>query len=154
MKRIKLSVPAMQSEHCQNRVKKNVELLKELKISTLQPGYLSIDVPDDYMIKNIHLAIESTGYQIMRTESELVQEPEAEKKENIKRTLHFTSNIKCMGCVESVAPAFNESEKIDGWHVDLNSTNKILTIESNTITEEEVQNIVQSKGFKAEPIKK
>lgn len=142
MKKIKLTVPAMQSTHCQNRVKKSVEALGEVTITSLQAGLLEVEVPQDYLLKNVYTAVQSAGYEIMGVNAEEVKD----------QVLTFKSNINCMGCVESVAPALNQHGAIEGWKVDLKSKDKILTIESNGISDEEIINLVRSRGYKAERI--
>lgn len=145
MKKINLSVPAMQSLHCQNNVKKSVESLGEIKITNLKPGSLEVEIPDDYLINYVYTAVQSAGYEIMGVE----------KEEGIKKNgqvLTFKSNINCMGCVESVAMVLNNNDAIEGWQVDLKSKDKILTIESKGISKEEIIHLIQSKGYKAESI--
>lgn len=69
------------------------------------------------------------------------------------KTLKFKTNIICNGCLSEVTPLFNKSKKICHWNVDLNSSDKILTVNSNGITQEEVIQIVKKSGFNAIKIK-
>ena len=55
------------------------------------------------------------------------------------KEFQFKTNLNCGGCVSKVKS-------------DLDNADKILTVSSKGITEEEVIAIVKSKGFKAEPI--
>lgn len=64
----------------------------------------------------------------------------------------FRTNINCSGCVAKVTPALNETEEIKDWKVDTENPNKILTVETDNLNEEQVKAIVQKAGFKAEKI--
>lgn len=68
-------------------------------------------------------------------------------------TLNFKTNIKCSGCVATVTPFLNDIEQVDGWNVDTDSPDKILTVQTtdNRIGEE-VRKAVQRAGYKAEPM--
>ena len=66
--------------------------------------------------------------------------------------LKFKTTLNCGGCVSKVQADFDKAEGIQDWNVDIDNADKILTVNSKGITEEEVINIVKSKGFKAEPI--
>ena len=62
----------------------------------------------------------------------------------------FKTNINCGGCVAKVTPVLNQNEEIKEWNVDTNNPNKILTIETENLGEDEVKAIVSKAGFKAE----
>ena len=64
----------------------------------------------------------------------------------------FKTNINCSGCVATVTPALDQNEEIKNWKVDTNNPNKILTVESETLNEEQIKSIVQTAGFKAEKL--
>ncbi|WP_019990939.1 heavy-metal-associated domain-containing protein [Rudanella lutea] len=68
-------------------------------------------------------------------------------------TLNFKTNIKCSGCVAAVTPFLNDIEQVDGWNVDTDSPEKILTVQTtdNRIGEV-VQKAVERAGYKAEPM--
>jgi copper chaperone len=63
----------------------------------------------------------------------------------------FKTNIKCGGCISKVRPYLDGSGEIRSWHVDLNSPDRILTIEGE-ISSELVVKIIAAAGYKAEPI--
>jgi copper chaperone CopZ len=69
------------------------------------------------------------------------------------KELKFKTNLNCGGCVSKVQSDLDNTEGICHWNVDTANMDKILTVKSNGITEEEVIAIVNSKGFKAEPLK-
>jgi copper chaperone len=64
--------------------------------------------------------------------------------------LQFKTNINCSGCIAKVTPFLNDAEGIQHWEVDTNNKDKILSVESDGITEAEVMKKVQEAGFKIE----
>ncbi|WP_025663192.1 heavy-metal-associated domain-containing protein [Aquimarina megaterium] len=68
------------------------------------------------------------------------------------KTLKFKTNINCGGCVSKVTPFLNKQKGVESWVVDTNNLDKILTVESESATEEEVKATLQKVGFKAESI--
>ena len=67
------------------------------------------------------------------------------------KNLQFKTNLNCGGCVSKVKSDLDNAEGISEWNVDIANNDKILTIKSEGITEDEVVTIIKSKGFKAEP---
>ncbi|MCC5923523.1 MAG: cation transporter [Crocinitomicaceae bacterium] len=63
----------------------------------------------------------------------------------------FKTNIKCGGCIEKVTPALEKLNDIT-WEVDTNIPEKILTVETENISENEVIQAVEQAGFKIEKI--
>jgi copper chaperone CopZ len=68
------------------------------------------------------------------------------------KNLQFKTNINCGGCVASVKPHLDNAQGISNWDVDTANTDKILTIQSEGITEQEVIETVKKAGFKIEPV--
>lgn len=64
----------------------------------------------------------------------------------------FKTNINCSGCVSKVQPALDSTKGITNWNVDTDNTDKILTVSSEGISEDEVIRIVKAKGFNIETI--
>jgi len=62
----------------------------------------------------------------------------------------FKTNINCGGCVAKVTPFLSEAEGICHWEVDTTNKDKILSVNSDGITKEEVIQKVQEAGFKIE----
>ena len=62
----------------------------------------------------------------------------------------FKTNINCSGCVARVTPALEQNTQIKNWKVDTNSPYKILTVETESLNEEAIKEIVLGAGFKAE----
>ncbi len=66
--------------------------------------------------------------------------------------LKFKTNINCNGCLKSVTPHLNKLESIDTWEVDLENSNKILTVNLNDDSGEEVIQAVKKAGFEIEQL--
>ena len=65
---------------------------------------------------------------------------------------HFKTNINCSGCVAKVTPSLNENPDIKEWKVDTANPAKVLTVETESLKEEDIKAIVQKAGFKAESL--
>jgi copper chaperone len=63
----------------------------------------------------------------------------------------FKTNIKCGGCIEKVTPALEKLQDIN-WEVDTTIPEKILTVQTEKISENQVIEAVQQAGFKIEKI--
>ena len=66
------------------------------------------------------------------------------------RNLQFKTNINCGGCVSKVTPFLNDAEGIEHWEVDTTTKDKVLSVDSDGITKEEVIQKVHEAGFKIE----
>ncbi len=64
----------------------------------------------------------------------------------------FKTNINCSGCVATVTPHLNAAEEVREWKVDTVNPAKILTVETESLNEQEVITIVEKAGFKAETV--
>jgi copper chaperone len=65
------------------------------------------------------------------------------------KTLKFKTNINCGGCVSAVTTALNEAVGETNWQVDINDPQKILTVNSNFLTANELEAMVKKAGFNA-----
>ena len=68
------------------------------------------------------------------------------------KQFQFKTNINCGGCIASVKPYLDKAEGIWHWEVDTANKDKVLTVKSEGITEQEVILTVQKAGFKIEPL--
>jgi len=66
------------------------------------------------------------------------------------KNLQFKTNINCGGCVATVKPHLDNADGVCHWEVDTNDKNKVLTVKSEGITEQEVISTVQKAGYKIE----
>lgn len=62
----------------------------------------------------------------------------------------FKTNIKCGGCIATVTPHLNGLNGVGNWKVDLESPDRVLTVESNGATESQIMNSVTTAGYKIE----
>lgn len=67
-------------------------------------------------------------------------------------TLKFKTNIKCSGCVATVTPFLDKEEGIQAWDVDTNNPEKILTVQTDALSPEQVIERVKESGFKIESV--
>ena len=67
-------------------------------------------------------------------------------------TMKFKTNINCGGCLRGVTPALDGNEAIKNWHVDLQSSDRTLTVETEALTADEVKEVVAGAGYEAEPV--
>jgi copper chaperone CopZ len=65
----------------------------------------------------------------------------------------FKTNINCLGCATQIKPHMDrleQNQEIERWHVDLNSPEYVLEVETNKMSPEEVKHYVREAGFEAE----
>ena len=67
--------------------------------------------------------------------------------------LTFKTNINCSGCVKAVTPHMEKTEGINNWKVDTENPDKVLTVEAEGIDADDIIEVVEKAGFKAETIK-
>ncbi|MCS3796847.1 heavy-metal-associated domain-containing protein [Niastella sp. OAS944] len=68
-------------------------------------------------------------------------------------TIKFKTTIKCSGCIATVTPGLNETVGANNWQVDLQSPDKVLTVNTNgTNKEKDVIKKLEEAGYKAEKI--
>nr|WP_294858564.1 hypothetical protein [uncultured Fluviicola sp.] len=59
----------------------------------------------------------------------------------------FKTTIKCTGCLAKVTPFLNEKLSTGEWNVDIFTPSKILTVETDKMTAEEIEAKVKEAGF-------
>ena len=62
----------------------------------------------------------------------------------------YKTNINCGMCLSTVTPFLNEAKSVSDWAVDLTSKDRLLTVKGDNVNSDEVINLVQKAGFKAE----
>ncbi len=70
----------------------------------------------------------------------------------LMKDLKFKTNINCGGCVAKVTPFLNQEAGICEWKVDTTNAQKVLTISTDSLTENKVITIIEAAGFKAEKV--
>lgn len=73
-------------------------------------------------------------------------------KSNDKETFVFKTNINCGGCIAKVTPFLDNTNGIESWTVDTTNKDKLLSVTSNGISENEIIDTVQKAGFKIEAL--
>ncbi|MDB5258541.1 MAG: heavy metal-associated protein [Chitinophagaceae bacterium] len=68
------------------------------------------------------------------------------------KTLTFKTNINCSGCVARVTPTLNNLAGIAKWDVNTTDPNKMLTIETSQLNEDDVKQALEKAGFKGEKV--
>ena len=64
-------------------------------------------------------------------------------------TLKFKTNINCNGCIAKVTPSLNGAEGIENWEVATNNPQKILTIQTASLSEADIITVVKNAGYQA-----
>ena len=68
------------------------------------------------------------------------------------KILTFTSNIACNGCVSKVKPFLDELEGVTKWKVDIENPQKILSVQSNELSADQIQEAVIKAGYQLEDL--
>lgn len=144
MKTIHITIPDMQSAHCQTRVQNALNSIEGIHVTKVQAGQASVALNDVQQQSAVTAAIEKAGYAVAGIASENDPQEGA--------ALSFKTNINCGGCVASVRPALDANSGIAEWQVDTVSKDKILTVKTAGATPEEIINTVKNAGFKIEPV--
>ncbi len=63
---------------------------------------------------------------------------------------HFRTSIMCNGCIAKITPVLDAASGIASWSVDLQSTERRLTVIPDGITKEELMSLVRNAGFTIE----
>jgi len=61
----------------------------------------------------------------------------------------FKTNINCGGCIAAVTPFLDGNPHIIAWNTDTTIPDKILSVSTDTLTQQEVIALVEKAGFKA-----
>ncbi len=64
----------------------------------------------------------------------------------------FKTTIQCNGCLSKVTPKLNEILEEQSWSVDLESDDRILTVNDDNVTLDAVVSAVKSVGFEIEEL--
>lgn len=66
------------------------------------------------------------------------------------QTLKFKTNIKCSGCVATVKPFFDQADGIQDWAVDLEHPDRLLTVQTAQLDEEDIIRLLREAGYHGE----
>ncbi|MCP4460080.1 MAG: DUF4396 domain-containing protein [Cytophagales bacterium] len=62
--------------------------------------------------------------------------------------IRVNTNIHCENCVSKLTPHFDDNQQISNWSVDLNSHEKTLTIEGESVSTDLVSQLLDKEGYK------
>ena len=68
------------------------------------------------------------------------------------KILTFTSNIACNGCAPKVKPFLDELEGVIKWEVDIGNPQKILTVQSDELSADQIHEVVIKAGYQLEDL--
>lgn len=69
------------------------------------------------------------------------------------KALKFKTNIKCGNCIAAVTPHLNGLAKVESWEVDLQTADKILTVNTESdLDNQEIVHSLEKAGYKAEAL--
>jgi copper chaperone len=66
----------------------------------------------------------------------------------------FKTNINCGGCIAKVTPFLDGESQINSWEVDTDNPTKILTVQTDKLSQIEIIELVQNAGFEITEKKK
>lgn len=147
MKKAFIQVPSMRSQHCQLRVEDGIKKLGNTQHLELKSGIVEIDFQNQSQLDKVQQEIVDLGYTVIAAHVQDDTNPS-------EKTYQFKTNINCSGCVARVQPFLAEATGVCHWGVDIHNTDKILTVHSDGISEQEIMSTVERAGFKIEPLKK
>ena len=64
------------------------------------------------------------------------------------KTLKFKSNINCDHCIAKVTETLDKIAGHDHWQVDITNPDKIVTLESDTLTMDQINEALGKLGYK------
>ena len=64
----------------------------------------------------------------------------------------FKTTIQCNGCLSKVTPKLNDILPDNSWSVDLESEDRILTVNDDNVSVDAVMSAVKSVGFEIEEL--
>lgn len=67
-------------------------------------------------------------------------------------TLSFKTNINCGRCIANVTPSLNTVSGILRWQVDITNPDRVLTVETDSLTAGDIVKVVEKAGYRAEPL--
>lgn len=65
-----------------------------------------------------------------------------------EKKYQFKTNINCSGCVAAVKSFLDKAEGIQSWEVDTTIPDKILTVVTEKLSEDDVKQIIEKAGYK------
>jgi copper chaperone len=69
------------------------------------------------------------------------------------KIIKFKTDINCGGCLATVTPILNGANFISNWQVDTSHPEKVLTVSGEHFEPQQIPNLVEEAGFKAEVLR-
>ncbi|CEA16869.1 hypothetical protein ING2E5B_2141 [Fermentimonas caenicola] len=66
--------------------------------------------------------------------------------------MKFKTNINCSNCLAKLTPFLDKKVGKELWSVDIDNPDKILTVDSDDLTTDDIVKTVKRTGFEAEAI--
>lgn len=63
------------------------------------------------------------------------------------KEISFKTNFKCQGCIDKVADTLNNHLQIEAWEVNLQSSEKTLSVKTS-LSASELETLIAQKGYK------
>jgi len=63
------------------------------------------------------------------------------------QTLKFKTSLKCNGCVSNLKPYLDGIKEVQSWNIDLNHADKILEVNGENISAEEILEKLKPSGY-------
>src|SRR4051812_14841656 len=64
------------------------------------------------------------------------------------KTMRFRTDLNCGSCVAAVTPLLDGERSIEHWHVDTQAPEKVLTVEGERVSADQVRSLVAQAGFR------
>ena len=62
-------------------------------------------------------------------------------------TLRFKTSLKCGGCIKAITPGLESMKSIEKWSVDLESPDKVLSVDASEDITDQVIDSVKKAGY-------
>ena len=59
----------------------------------------------------------------------------------------FKTNLRCSGCVQTIAPLLDGDSKIMSWNANVESPDRLLTVEGDLVSRSHVENLLGKAGY-------
>src|SRR4051812_34346745 len=66
-------------------------------------------------------------------------------------TLKFKTDIHCDSCIQKITPYLDKEESISDWNVDMESSDKVLSITGSSVDSAQIQKLMKQAGYEAIP---
>ena len=66
--------------------------------------------------------------------------------------IKLKTNLMCEGCKSRITPFLDGEKQIKSWQINLEDENKVLTVEGEGISGEDIIEILKKAGYKGSPL--